>query len=222
MSDETTALSLSRMAEAEDSAMKILRANMLEDLQITEASNTQSDLIERAAWITIEIKRIELRLRSTTVFEEYSTLHKLLNMLRRELRTYQKLLGLLNFKQRNDSEDLDDILAGNDQVIPFDKQSAVSKVPVSINVESLPAIPKLKKKEHTASKSNIKARRAAMMERLGGKCVDCGETDITKLEPDHKDGRTWRAEDLTPSKRWDMYEADERAGKIQEIGRAHV
>jgi len=74
----------------------------------------------------------------------------------------------------------------------------------------------------------IKIRRAAMFDRLGGKCVCmkckkhkgkmCGSTK--RLEPDHKDGRVWKPDELSLERRMDQYEADERAAKLQLLCRS--
>ncbi len=55
-------------------------------------------------------------------------------------------------------------------------------------------------------------RRAALVEKLGGKCVDCGKTD--RLEFDHKKARTWVAAGLSHAQRIENYEKDAVAGNI--------
>jgi len=57
-------------------------------------------------------------------------------------------------------------------------------------------------------------RRKALVQRLGGKCVNCGAkgTKRNPLEIDHINGRTYDVRKMDPSWRIAQYEKEEREG----------
>ncbi|MGH9391936.1 MAG: hypothetical protein ACRD1Z_20225 [Vicinamibacteria bacterium] len=57
-------------------------------------------------------------------------------------------------------------------------------------------------------------RRLELIERLGGKCVDCGTKGTAKnpLEVDHPNGRDYDVRKMDASWRVAQYEKEERAG----------
>lgn len=57
-------------------------------------------------------------------------------------------------------------------------------------------------------------RRVALLEKLGGKCVDCGETWETRLEFDHLKPRTWTARSVSQKTRIRRYEDEASRGLI--------
>ncbi len=67
-----------------------------------------------------------------------------------------------------------------------------------------------------ARKDRIRAwfRRNALIERLGGKCVDCGSEGSKKypLEVDHPNGRDYDIRKMDASWRIAIYEREEREG----------
>lgn len=51
-----------------------------------------------------------------------------------------------------------------------------------------------------------------LIRQLGGKCAECGRTEIAVLEIDHVDGRTWSARGLSSYRRVLRYWREFRAG----------
>lgn len=66
--------------------------------------------------------------------------------------------------------------------------------------------------------ANVRHRRAALIERLGGKCVLCGTTD--RLEFDHIHGATWKLDSFNSRDRMKMYEQDADAGLLRILCRS--
>lgn len=73
------------------------------------------------------------------------------------------------------------------------------------------------RKKRTAAQraKNCRKRRHALMEKLGGKCLDCGENDFDLLEFDHVFDHDW---DPVKTSRWRrivIYEREAAQGKIE-------
>lgn len=58
-------------------------------------------------------------------------------------------------------------------------------------------------------------RRDALIEKLGSKCVECGEETAEKLTFDHIHGRDWDIRKVHGTKRLRIYAEEAEAGKIQ-------
>lgn len=56
--------------------------------------------------------------------------------------------------------------------------------------------------------------RVALIEEMGGKCVDCGETDTKELEFEHPQGRDWEPRKKSYSARMSIYRREWKAGLI--------
>lgn len=56
-------------------------------------------------------------------------------------------------------------------------------------------------------------RKAALIDFLGGQCVECGSA--TNLHFDHKDGRDWEPREVHYTKRLRIYTEEAIEGKIQ-------
>lgn len=67
---------------------------------------------------------------------------------------------------------------------------------------------------HTLSGS-LRKRKLRIVEKLGGCCVVCGETDIDLLEFHHPAGKNWRSRDCSRTQRLKRYEEDADAGLVE-------
>lgn len=65
------------------------------------------------------------------------------------------------------------------------------------------------------STRSYKKRRLALIEELGGVCVDCREDDPDKLEFDHINGRDWEPREMGGHRRMKKYKEEAAAGKIE-------
>jgi len=66
-----------------------------------------------------------------------------------------------------------------------------------------------------------KARREKLLMEMGGKCAECGETDLTKLEFDHKNGdRDYECNKLSARQRLRLYAEEYKEGRIQLLCRS--
>lgn len=68
-----------------------------------------------------------------------------------------------------------------------------------------------------ARKDRVRAyfRRLELIEKLGGKCVECGTKDA--LEIDHPNGRDYDLRRMDPSWRVSVYWQEHRAGIVLEV-----
>lgn len=67
------------------------------------------------------------------------------------------------------------------------------------------------------TKAMVKRRRKALIERLGGKCAECGTR--RRLEFDHPRGRDYDPARLSQWRRIKRYEEDARAGNLRVLCR---
>lgn len=58
-------------------------------------------------------------------------------------------------------------------------------------------------------------RSNALKIKLGGVCVQCGETDLDELEFHHPHGKNWRSRDVSRFERLRRYEQDAAAGLVE-------
>lgn len=75
-----------------------------------------------------------------------------------------------------------------------------------------------RRRAHKAYIAKIKARREALVEKLGGKCVFCGVTE--NLEFDHPNGRTWCCRDKARWTRIKLYEQEAERSEIRLLCRS--
>ncbi len=80
-------------------------------------------------------------------------------------------------------------------------------------------MPRTNRRKRTRNPNTLKrrklysARKAALVERLGGKCAQCGAT--TDLTFDHLLPRTWKSKDVHATKRLRLYAEEAERGEIQ-------
>lgn len=69
--------------------------------------------------------------------------------------------------------------------------------------------------QHARRIASYRRRRTALIEKLGGACVDCGDDDHAKLEFDHKTVRTWVARKVSRWQRIANYWREAERGEIE-------